>query len=211
MSIIVPALPVQIRVGPAEVFVGDPLTAGMMTSIGMLEGERRLEVEFADNILTATEHTGAVPHDVRSNISRAEIVCRVKLNASGAAIWPKINPLGTKGGGSSYPQPKPTNGVLLIPHSELGGALAYTGGQWVRTAGNGYPAASGAAAAPVHSVWLWKADVRHGNVPYGAENGGESFVDVTWRGWIDISKPDGSMVYYIGDPRTNSTPIPVTL
>lgn len=212
MSVALPGLAAALsRLGPAEVFVGDCMTSGQMTSLGTLEGERRAEVEYTENKLTLPEQTAGISHDTRKNVNRAQVHCSIVLNAATASTWLKINPLGLNGGGSSRFKAAITTSVLLVPHSELGGALAYTGGQWVRTAGNGYAGVSGSGAAPVHSIWLWKASVMFGpNIPFTFDNGGKTLVPVVFEAMLDATKPDDAMVYYIGDPRAFSTPITVT-
>lgn len=199
------------RLGPAEVFIGNPMVADTMASLGRLQGDRNFEVEWEENNLTMEEWTGGLPHEQQLQVSAARITCSIVLNAEGAAIWPKISPTGTNGAGSLRFVVPAETAVLLIPITELGGSLNWnaTGTpQWERTLGNGVPAATGATAAPVHAVWLWRATVRHGSIPYPWANGGKSMVDVTFTGMIDVTKPDGHMIYTIGNPRTVSpTPI----
>lgn len=210
MPITKPLLTTAIRrMGPAEVFLGNPLTAGGMVSIGTLEGERRGEIEYTENKLTMPEHSGEIAHDVISAVSAARIIGTLVLNGLGATIWAKINPLGSNAGGSSYHKRSSTTSVLLIPHSELGASLQYDNGvdaRWERTEDDG-SATNGAAAAPVHALWLWKAYVKHGSIPYGFEDGGKSRVDFTFEGMFDDTKAEGNKVFLIGDPRAFSTPV----
>ena len=49
-------------IGVARVFIGDPFTAGGLTSLPT-EGEIRVGVSQTLNRLTAPEHTGEVAHD----------------------------------------------------------------------------------------------------------------------------------------------------
>lgn len=202
------------RMGPAEIFVGDPLVAvadpNHMVSLGMLEGERRGEIEYSDNALTMPEYTGDVPHDITSAVSAARIIGSIVLNAAGVDIWEKINPLGSNAGGSSSFTRKPTMGVLLVPHSELGKSLVYdtSEGMWKRTEDDDTVTAE-PDSDPVHALWLWKAHVKHGSIPYSFDNGGKSLVEVTFEGMFDPTKPEGAKVFLIGDPYAFSTPIPV--
>jgi hypothetical protein len=211
MPISLPTITTAIsRLGPAEVFIGNPLVAGGMTGIGMLQGDRRGEIEFSENKLTIPEYTGDIPHDIMKSVSKANIVCSIVLNGQGAAIWPKISPLGSNAGGNSNFKRAPTTGVLLIPRAELGASLTWdtTGTpQWKRTEEDG-TITTGAAAAPVNALWLWKATVMHGNIPYAFAEGGKSIVDVTFEGMLDFSKPEGAKIYVIGDPRA-LTPTPI--
>lgn len=198
------------RMGPAEVFVGDPLVANGMVNIGKLEGERRGEIEYSDNRLTMPEYTGDIPHDVMSNISAARIICSIVLNAAGVGVYERINPLGTRGLGHSNFQAKPTFGVVLLPHRELGASLRYDrdNNRWERTEDDG-SVVNGADAAPAFALWLWKAHVMHGSIPYSFENGGKSLVEVTFEGMFDETKPEGAKVGYLGDPYDFDVPIEV--
>lgn len=213
MAILRPLLTDAIRrMGPAEVFVGDPLTVGGMVSLGILEGERRGEIEYTENKLTMPEHTGDIAHDVISAVNVARIVCTVVLNATedAEALWAAINPLGSNAGGGSSHVRKPTFAVALVPHSDLGKSLVYnevTPG-WERIEEDD-TTTLGADAAPKHALWLWKAHVKHGSIPYGFEDGGKSRVEVTFEGMFDETKPEGAKVFLIGDPRAFATPIEV--
>ena len=198
------------RLGPAEVFIGNPLVAASMLSLGTLEGARSGEIEYGENLLTMPEHSGEIAHDALVAISAARITCTIVLNGEGAAIWPKINPLGSNAGGSSGHKQAPTTAVLLIPQSELGLSLARDATNWTLTPESGAPIVGG-VAIPKHALWLWKARVKHGSIPYSFEDGGKSRVDVTFEGMFDDTKPEGAKVFLIGDPRAFSTPIPVLL
>lgn len=197
------------RMGPADVFVGDPLVANGMVNIGKLEGERRAEIEYSDNRLTLPEYTGDIPHDVMANISAARIVCSIILNTAGVDTYQRINPLGSTAFGNSNFQEKPTFGVVLVPHRELGKQLLYNTDQnrWERT--NDDDTIEIVDAAPVYALWLWKAHVMHGSIPFGFENGGKSLVEVTFEGMFDETKPEGAKVGLLGDPWAFSTPIEV--
>lgn len=192
------------RLGPAEVFVGDPMNTGGLLSIGTLEGERRFEPDWTEERLTLPEQTGNIPHDVRIAINSAKVSFTLILNNQGAAIWPKISPLGTTGGGGSQFKSVTPTGLLMIPHAELGGGLSNVGAAWTRAAGNGFSADSTAAAAPKHSVWLWKAYPTYASLPYKFGDAGKTAVDVVFNAMLDTTKPDGYMVFDIGDPRNAS-------
>jgi hypothetical protein len=199
------------RLGPAEIYVGDPMVVDGMELLGTLEGERRAEIEYSDNKLIMPEHSGQVPHDITSAVSAARVIGTIVLNTEGSVdIWRRINPLGSNAGGASSHIRKPTFGVVLIPHRELGKDLTYNllDDQWERTEDDD-TVVEGADAAPIHSVWLWKAHVMHGSIPYGFEDGGKSRVDVTLEGMYDVSKPDGARVFLIGNPYAFETPIEV--
>lgn len=200
-------------IGPAAVFVGDPLIADGMVCVGELEGDRTVGIEYETNVLALPERTGAIPHQAQAQLTRAEISAGLVLNAATASVWPSISPLGKKGGGSSQFKAVTETSVVICPFSELGGGLEYvtTGTpQWERTAGNGIAAAVGSAAAPVNTFWLWRAYATHGDVSMAFTNGGKTIVPFTFHGMYDPTKPDDIRVYYVGDPRA-VTPTPVNV
>lgn len=208
MSITLPALTgLLTRLGPAEIFIGDPMTASGLANIGTLEGERRFEPDWTSETLSLPEQTGNIPHDVRMAINGAKISGTLILNGLGAAIWPKLSPLGTSGGGGSQFKSVVPTGVLMIPHGELGGGLVNAVGVYTRTAGNGIAAATGAGAAPAHAVWLWRAYPMFSAVPYKFGDAGKTAVDFTFTGMLDVSKPEGYMVFDVGDPRAHGIAI----
>jgi hypothetical protein len=200
------------RLGPAELFLGNPLVASGMVNVGALEGDRTGEIEWNRNVLTAPEYTGDIPHDMMVNVNAARITTSVILNAQGAAIWPKISPVGRNSGGSDGFEPVVPTAALLIPRRELGQSLRWdaVAGAWERTEPGGAVVA-GALAAPVHALWLWRSVVSHGSVPYPFGDGGKSLVDITVEGMYDELKPDGARVFTFGDPRALASPVAVIL
>lgn len=195
-------------IGVAEVFTGDPLTAGGMTSLGAVEGTITFNAPENVNKLTAPELTGDVAHS--AVVTPGEITVTVPLIISSAAQWAKISPRGKASMGNSIPQGVTTTSVLIAPRAEIGGGLAWST-QWTRTAGNGVTGATGAGAAPVNSIWIWKALPTFPSVPYSFGNGGKVIVEVTFTAFFDATKPEDHKVYTIGDPRAATTPIPVLL
>jgi hypothetical protein len=199
-------------IGVAEVFIGDPMTDDGMISLGATEGTIEFTPTQAMNPLTAPELTGNVPHQAVATLDQVMIKCSVILGDPD--LYAKISPWGAKGGGHSNPQKVAETSVLLIPRGEVGGGLDWDAGagtpQWVRTAGNGVAAATGAQAAPVNAVWLWRAYPMFEALPFQYGNGGKILVPVTFTAMFDATKPEGHKVYTIGDPRA-LTPTPVNV
>lgn len=189
--------------GPAQIFVGDPFTADGMQNLGAaMEGDRSFEVTYARNALTAPEFTGDdIAHVVRMNVQSARITCRVILGDP--ALYLKINPFGIDGGGTSgFRQPK-RFGVLIISDDDIpeaGIKLAGALGAPVWT-----------PAAPTRAIWLWRAYVEHGSLPFSFADGGKGVADVTfhamYRGGYGAADaettplPEGHKVFTFGDPR----------
>jgi hypothetical protein len=197
--------------GVAQVFIGDPMTSGGMTCLGCTEGVITAQATQALNELTAPELTGNIPHQATATLDKVDIVCSLVMGDP--TIYPKISPWGTSGGGHSSPQVVSTTGVLLVPLIQLGGGLQWNVGaaQWQRTAGNGVAAASGATAAPVNAIWLWRAVPSFAAQPYQYQNGGKVLTPITFTAMFDVSKTEGNKVYTIGDPRALAAPINVVL
>lgn len=187
--------------GVAEVFVGDPTVADGMVSLGATEGEIGVEITEGTNALTAPELTGGIVHQATTTIESAIIT--VPLIMGDPDLWARISATGEKGGGHSTPQPVAETSVLVIPRRELGGGLANATGlpaAWTRTAGNGVAGGVGAEFAPENAVWLWRAFPMRGRVPFRYAEGGKVITEVRFTAMIDVSKPEGQMVFTIGDP-----------
>lgn len=190
--------------GVAEVFIGDPLVAPSdptgMKSLGATEGAITFAAPQVLNNLTAPELTGEVPHQSTTTLGAVTITAPVIFGDP--LLWARLSPTSTASGGISRPVKVTETSVLLIPREEVGGGLEYAVGGWTRTAGNGVAAAGpGPAAAPKNAVWLWRATITMGEVPYAYPNGGKVIVTVTFTGMFDGTKPEGHKVYTIGDPR----------
>ena len=203
--------------GVAEIFLGNPLItpggAGGMVSLGATEGVITFAAPQTLNVLNAPELTGEVAHQATVTLGAVTITAPVIMGDP--ALWARISATGRAAGGVSRPVAIAETSVLLIPRSEVGGGLVYSG-SWARTAGNGVAAAAAAAAAPKNAVWLWRAGVSMGDVPFGYANGGKVIVTVTFTGMFDATKPEGHKVFTIGDPYTATNadtgvaaPIPV--
>jgi hypothetical protein len=188
--------------GVAEVFIGDPFTNGGMTSLGAVEGTITVNTPQEANNLTAPELTGGTPH--QATTTPGEVTVVVPLILGDPALYQKISATGTKSQGFSTPQKVAETSVLIIPRSEVGGGLDWdiTGTpQWARTAGNGVAAATGAGAAPVNAVWIWRAYPTMSSIPFSYGNGGKVISEVTFHAMYSAARPEGHKLYTIGDPR----------
>jgi hypothetical protein len=190
-------------IGNAQVFVGDPFASGGggMVAIGAKEGEISVEVDEEYNDLTAPELTGPAVH--QRTVMGVSVRITVPVIAGETDLYPITSPLGQSGGGVSYPLPVVPTSVLVIPNLEVGGGLANATGAtsgWVRTAGAGAAAATEAAAAPKHAVWLWRAAPERPSRSFSYENGGKQIWNVTFQSMFDGDRPEGHKVYTVGDP-----------
>lgn len=194
-------------IGVAEVYLGNPMVADGMVSIGATEGPITFAAPQEPNQLAAPELTGAVPH--QSTVTLGDVTLRFSVIMGDPDLYPKISPTGAASGGSSIPTKVTETSALLIPRAEVGGGLAYpAAGPWARTAGFGVGAATGAGAAPVNAIWLWRCYPTFGDLPFAYPNGGKVLVEVTLHGMFDVSKPEGHKVYSVGDPQA-ITPTPI--
>ena len=195
-------------IGVAEVFVGDPMTTGGLTSLGATEGTITFNAPENLNGLTAPELTGEVMHS--AVVTPGAVTITVPLILSAAAQLLKISPRGKASMGNSVPQQVVPTSAVVIPRAELGGGLTNAGATYTRTAGNGVAGATGAPAAPVFTIWLWRAIPSFPSLPYAFGNGGKVITEVTFTGMFDASKPEDHKVYTIGDPRA-ITPTPISI
>lgn len=186
-------------IGVAEVFVGDPMTTGGLTSLGAVEGTITFNAPENINALTAPELTGEVAHS--AVVTPGAVTVTVPMILSSQSQLLKISPRGKASMGNSVPQAVTPTGVVIMPRSELGGGLTNTAATYTRTAGNGVAGATGAGAAPVYTIWIWKAIPTFPNLPFQFSNGGKIITEVTFTAMFDASKPEDHKVYTIGDPR----------
>jgi hypothetical protein len=200
-GISIPALSAALSaIGNAHVFLGDPFTAGGLVAIGAKEGAINFEPSAKYSDLTA-EQTGDVVHQRTVMGVSARITVPVVLGDS--TLYAKISPTGTSSGGWDTPQAVVPTSLLLIPDSEVAGGLANATGAtsgWVRTAGNGYAGASGAGAAPVHAVWLWRCVPELTARPFSYENGGKIVTEIPFQAMFYATSPAGHKVWTVGDP-----------
>lgn len=201
-------------IGVAEVYIGDPITAiNGMLSLGGVEGTIEVSPGYNSNALTAPELTGDVAHQVVTTLGNVTV--KIPLIISDMSVIPKISPTGTTGGGFSIPQKVAETAVLIVPRAQVGGNLSNATGitsGYVRTAGNGVGALSGAGAAPTNAIWFWRATPTYASLPFQYGNGGKIIIEVTFTAMFDGTKPEGHKVFTIGDPTAIlTTPIAVRL
>lgn len=200
-----PALTAALKaIGNAQVFLGDPFTASGLIAIGAKEGEITVETTEEYSDLTAPELTGPAVH--QRSVMGISARVTIPVIAGDADLYAKLSPTGEKGGGWSSPQAVVPTSVLIIPNAEVGGGLRYniegteTVKSWKRDAGNGVAAATGAAAAPVHAIWLWRAVPERPSRSFSYENGGKQIWSVPFQAMFDGARPEGHKIFTTGDP-----------
>lgn len=197
-------------IGVAEVFVGDPLTTAGLTSLGAVEGAITFNAPENLNELTAPELTGEAAHN--AVVTPGKVTITVPLILSAATQLLKISPRGKASMGNSVPQAVTTTSVVIMPRQELGGGLSNVTTTYTRVAGNGVAGATGAGAAPVYTIWIWRAVPTFPSLGFQFSNGGKIIVEVTFTAFFDATKPEDHKIYSIGDPRAIApTPIPILL
>ena len=197
----IPALVEALKaIGNAQVFRGDPFTAGGFIPIGAKEGAISVEFEETYSDLTAPELTGPAVHQRLVMGSTARVT--IPVIAGSDDLYATMSPTGLSGGGHSSPQPVVTTSILIIPNAEVGGGLSYDGTTWTRLAGNNVAAASGAAAAPKHAVILWRAAPQRPSRSFSPENGGKQILSVVYQAMFfdGAAVPEGQKVWTQGDP-----------
>jgi hypothetical protein len=117
-------------VGDAEVFKGDWKTAGGLVSIGAKEGDvtDTAGADWQENVLTAPEHTGLVPHQVKVTAGRAEFTIGIIGGQTG--LMANISPTGSAHGPPEKPTAVVEAGVLLVPRAVFDAApsgITYNG------------------------------------------------------------------------------------
>lgn len=172
-------------VGVAQVNVGDPFTLNGLVALGATEGDITAATPFNTNDLKAPEFTGDIVHVRKITAGSPTITAPVIVGDT--ALWPKITPTGTRGAGWSVQQNAVSTSVVVVPFDEMGASWSYNGTVW-------------APAAPVNTIWFWKATPIPGDITYKFGDGGKVILPVTFTGMFYGANPEGHKVYTIGDP-----------
>lgn len=202
-GVIIPTLSAALSaVGNAHIYVGNALVAASLSPLGTKEGAISIRYAETINALTAPEQTGPVQHQATQMGVSIEIT--VPLVIGDPTLYALITPTGVFEGGYSAPQAVVPTTVLIAPDAEVGGGLTNATGLtagWTRAAGNGYSSASGAPAAPINSIWIWRAYIRRpATMNFDVANGGKVIAPVIIVGMFDATKPEGQKIFTIGDP-----------
>jgi hypothetical protein len=202
-GVIIPTLAAALQaIGNAHIYIGSALVAGSLNPLGTKEGAIEVAFDETINELTAPEQTGPTPHQATQ--MGVGITITVPLIIGDPTLYAQITPTGVFEGGYSIPQAIVPTTILLAPDAEVGGGLTNATGLtagWTRAAGNGYSSASGAGAAPINSIWIWRAFIRRpARIPFDVANGGKSIAPITIRGMFDATKPEGQKIFTVGDP-----------
>ena len=182
-------------IGVARVFIGDPFTAGGLTSLPT-EGEIRVGVSQTLNRLTAPEHTGEVAHDAW--VVPGQVSITVPVIYGDATLFSTLSAHGASGEGYSAPQRPTYTSLVIIPLLEMDTTvdpptISYDGTTW-------------APAAPTRALWFWKTVPQRPEMGMAWDNGGKVIVPVTFEAFFAgdtgdyAGIPDGQKVYTYGDP-----------
>jgi hypothetical protein len=193
---------VQINKGVA--FIGDLFTANSMTVLGMIQGRITITHGETFSDLTLSDQTGPEVLDSLSLGHSLSGSIPVVMPPDGSLIA-RVSTAGNKGIGYSNPQKPVETGLAIVPLSELAGGLVYGPAvtpTWERLIGNGYAAASGAAAAPKLSLFAWRVRLSMGDHSLGVEDGGLEIVAVNWMAMhsFNAGVPEGAKLAVYGDP-----------
>lgn len=176
--------------GKAYVYAAaDPTTASSWALLGITEGDIAVEEKHKMNDYLLPEWTGDAVH--ARNIDGSSIHVTVPLIWGDPTLYDTLSPTGAKGGGRSAPIPVVTKTVLIIPLIEVDPAL-----------GLQFDGASWSPAAPEHAIWLHKASFEPGPYAFKHGDGGKVIRSIGIMPLFDDTKPEGQMLYTIGDPST---------
>lgn len=178
-----------VPMGKGWCYVGDmfQVGGGGMTFLGATEGDVAVALNEEYNVLTFPEYTG--PSEEEVEMTGEKPVATIPLIVGNSALWAKINPLGTRGGGSNTHTPVVYTGLAIIPESEVSGGLSYNGTVW-------------APAAPTNAIWFPRGYFTSPGPTYGQSEGGKRIISVAFHACRDATRPAGSQTHYIGNPVT---------
>lgn len=171
--------------GQAYVYVGTAGSVGGLAALGATEGEIVVEETFKYNDFTLPEWTGDTPH--LRNLDGQTIKITIPLIFGDPAVYAKIYPDGSKGGGNSKPVAVSPTTLVIMPLTDIPSALSYNGTVW-------------APAAPAHAVWVWKAVPTPGKYGFKHDAGGKVIREVVFEAMFDDTRVEGQKIYTLGDP-----------
>jgi hypothetical protein len=172
-------------IGKAYIYAAsDPTSTGSWALLGVTEGDIVVDEKFQYNDFKLPEWTGDAIH--LREIDGQDITITLPLHWGDSALYAKVAPSGVKGGGRSKPQAIVTYTVGIVPFSEVGSGMTFNGTVW-------------APAAPVHAIWLHKATFEPGQYQLRHGEGGKVIRSVIVRPLFDSTKPEGQMLYTVGD------------
>lgn len=194
-----------LRIGRAEVLVGDPLadeSADLeLSHVGVTEEPIQAEPNDEYNTLTLPEHTGPAPIQ-RYYMGEAPILT-FNLIAADQASFDLMSPSGHRGAGYQAPIAVVEKTLALIPtdaimENNIRATLAYTtAGGW--TVGGDAATAAQLALIDV-SMWFWRVHFKRGGPLFTHDEGGKAIIPVTVEVMQDFNRPQGDQLYTVGDP-----------
>lgn len=185
-------------VGDAEVFKGDWKTASGMTSLGAKEGDvtDTAGSNVIENVLTAPEHTGDTPHQVRVTAGRAEFTIGIIAGQSG--LHANVSPWGSKSGPPERSTKVTEAGILLVPRGLFDAApagITYDGTAWTPVGVDTDPAWDNALFFP-------RAYTKPGPMPRPYGDGGKGIIPITCTAMYYGAGPAGKKGWVRGNPVT---------
>jgi hypothetical protein len=185
-------------VGDAEVFSGDPWTSGGMTSLGAKEGDvsDTAGSGWLENILTAIEHTGDTPHQVRVTAGRAEFTIGIIAGQTG--LLARISPTGSEDGPPERSTKVTETGVFLAPRALFDTApagITYNGTVWT-------PSGIDTDPSMANCLFFPRAYFKPGAMPRPYGSGGKGVIPVTVTGMYYGAGPTGKRTWCRGNPVT---------
>jgi hypothetical protein len=194
-----------LAIGRAVVFRSDywdGATALSLDHLGDTEGDIRLVPNDSYVHLTAPELTG--PAKLESYIEGEDPTVEIPLFLADPALRAVISPTGTAGAGHSRRRKVAKHTLVLFPEELFAeangeyGDLSYTDANGWRLGGDALTDEQERLLGL--SVWLWRGYFTRAPIPFRHADGGKALDTVTFQAMLDSSKPEGNMLYTIGDP-----------
>jgi hypothetical protein len=177
----------------------------------LTNGEMTLEANAEYSDLKLTEYTGPIP--IKRYYTGEAPVLQVNGYLSDPALRAIISPTGTKGAGFESQQPVQLLTLVAFPEMLFRGAvgqplgtLSFSGGAWEL---NGSPIAAGLERYIGQILWIWSAAPDRAPLVFSHPNGGEALAQASFALVQDLELPfpEGTQVYWIGDPADASIDI----
>lgn len=173
-----------------------------LTHLGNTEGDVTVAVNEAYSHLTLPEQTGPAKHE--SYAEGEDPVVTLPLFLANRALRDILTPTGNASGGYGRRRPVTKHTLVLFPEElfynegdDAYAQLSYDGTAWTL---GGDALTSRQAELLDLSMWFWRGYFTKPPISFKHADGGKTVDAATFQVMHDATKPDGQMLYTLGDP-----------
>jgi hypothetical protein len=183
----------------------DGTTPLYLKELGLLEGEPTWSPNGETNPLTLPEYLGPAP--IKVNYTGEAPVLELPMYLADPALLSIVSPTGGPGAGYESQQPVARRTLVVFPEAlfrnDAGGPLL----SLTYTTADGWEVGGVAVTAEQErllglSLWLWSGFFSRPAIPFRFGDGGKALTSTEFSviADLDLDFPEGSWLYWIGDP-----------